>query len=905
MFRNTQRPGLIGFLLGLALLPLGHGVTDYQPDINYMLLIPAQLSYPSTERACLLLDGDCTAWDVTVTATLEVQGQNITLYNRRAISGFSCKYFKVPPPEDFSSEIGKVKIVLTGDITFEESKSVLIQRTTPGVVVQMDKPSYRPSDTVQFRIVSLDENFLCSKTKYLVVELRDPQTNRIFRWVNVKTSMCVADLSFNLTSGPILGTYTIDVENGLAYKTFVVEDPVPPRFEVTFENPSGVFYDDPTVPVKVCGRFPYGKGVKGNIYVELCRDPYMRENGICTRVGGKTDDDGCFQATVDGNDLQLRNASLVNFGVFLISTVIDDTGMLEIVNKTVPVFFSTVTLRFEDTDYFYKSGFPYYITLVAQGRYNVIPPPTDVSLEVTVENRTTNANGVTDDTGRVQFSLNTSQWTGHVKIQASVSSGAAESVSRKQYVLPYYSETKSFLKMEPINETIPCGNKVEIQVEYVISRSDLNRPRGSVIMYYMVIGKKGIMLYGQRIIILNKLGTIHGHFKIPIKFTSDFGPAPKILGFLFLKNGSVTADRLHFNVEKCFPNEASLRFSRTITSPKSELRLHIKSSAGSLCAIRAVDKSLQINNEDKELTTEKVFDMVKSSIKGGYSDVIQEGSDQRCGWSLYLREFQAVAGSFVDAFMLFQEVGLKILTNTHTLQPPPVTCKVPPPLRLPFTLNYTNILSNPSPVSNGDVVRKTFPDTWLWKLVRVGKNDRSSINVTVPDAITEFSATAFCMGDKGFALSPEASLTVSKPFFVDVALPYSMVQGETLSLNATVYNYLTQCLMVQVTLLNSTDFSVKDCQNCVKSSCVCSNQAATYNWDITVNTTGLVNLTVTAESVNSSVLCNGMTPYVPAGGRLDILQRQLLVKTRGIKKEFTENMYICLNGNIWINSFEV
>ena len=70
--------------------------------------------------------------------------------------------------------------------------------------------------------------------------------------------------------------------------------------------------------------------------------------------------------------------------------------------------------------------------------------------------------------------------------------------------------------------------------------------------------------------------------------------------------------------------------------------------------------------------------------------------------------------------------------------------------------------------------------------------------VTVPDAITEWKAEMFCTARVGLGLAPATTLTVFKPFFVDLALPYAVIRGEALSLVATVFNYLRQCLRVSV-----------------------------------------------------------------------------------------------------------
>lgn len=73
-----------------------------------------------------------------------------------------------------------------------------------------------------------------------------------------------------------------------------------------------------------------------------------------------------------------------------------------------------------------------------------------------------------------------------------------------------------------------------------------------------------------------------------------------------------------------------------------------------------------------------------------------------------------------------------------------------------------------------------------------------SLQVAIPDTITEWNANTFCVADTGFGLSPLTTLRVFQPFFVDLSLPYSVIQGETFSLKATVFNYLKDCIQVRI-----------------------------------------------------------------------------------------------------------
>lgn len=54
------------------------------------------------------------------------------------------------------------------------------------------------------------------------------------------------------------------------------------------------------------------------------------------------------------------------------------------------------------------------------------------------------------------------------------------------------------------------------------------------------------------------------------------------------------------------------------------------------------------------------------------------------------------------------------------------------------------------------------------------------------------------MSPRGFGLAPRADLQVFQPFFLELSLPYSIIRGERFELKATVFNYLTKCLMVRL-----------------------------------------------------------------------------------------------------------
>ena len=83
---------------------------------------------------------------------------------------------------------------------------------------------------------------------------------------------------------------------------------------------------------------------------------------------------------------------------------------------------------------------------------------------------------------------------------------------------------------------------------------------------------------------------------------------------------------------------------------------------------------------------------------------------------------------------------------------------------------------------------------------------KASIPVKAPDtANTSFVMTAFALNDlHGMGISERlATLQVFQPFFVKVALPYSVRKGETLAVQMVVYNYMPKEISAEVTLENT------------------------------------------------------------------------------------------------------
>ncbi|KAL0163203.1 hypothetical protein M9458_042599, partial [Cirrhinus mrigala] len=124
-------------------------------------------------------------------------------------------------------------------------------------------------------------------------------------------------------------------------------------------------------------------------------------------------------------------------------------------------------------------------------------------------------------------------------------------------------------------------------------------------------------------------------------------------------------------------------------------------------------------------------------------------------------------------------------------------------------------------------IRTYFPETWIWQLAQVGDSGSTQVPLKVPDTITTWETEAFCLSSKGLGLAPPALLTAFQPFFLELSLPYSI-------LKATVFNYLSKCIMVRVTPTPSSNFTLRSLSD-VYSSCLCANARKTFKWVLTAS----------------------------------------------------------------------
>ncbi|XP_009081350.1 PREDICTED: alpha-2-macroglobulin-like protein 1, partial [Acanthisitta chloris] len=915
-------------LLALTLFPVA-AAASLEP--HYMVVFPAVIHHSQEEKFYIHFSSLTEAIHLAV--TLQTTTHNLTLVEQdvEKPGTFQCITFQVPEfmftprkrddPESHPEEVVFLHVLIHSrdNVLLEGHKKVLLKPQKKVILIETDKAFYKPGETVKFRIVKLDEDLKVIKNEYPRIWLRDPAYNRIAEWLNVKSNHGIVDLSFPLASEAPLGVYAISVHQDMAYGTFHVDEYVLEKFEIKIEHPPSITAAKEEFQLKICGKYTYGKPVQGKIDISLLTSSQSTEQNLSNSTDMRkqtswTNKNGCATFTVKTEILELNED---DSHIMAVGKMVENgTGAHSVEMVVIPVATIMKTVQFINLHPFYKRGLPYTGKMFCHSDNSPLRNET-VYLKVDVNDEKTHLSFLTDENGEVHFSLDTTSWnstlvslTGTYKSEdvdeEDSSEGHSGFTDGFHWLKPFYSESNSFLEIKAKNDAMPCDHEQEVQVDYILDRNKLSSEEDHIDFYYLVIAKGKILFSGEKQVPIIQREDLQGSFSLTLTIGNDFLPDIKLLVYAVFLDGEVVADVEQFEVEECFRHKVALEFSQKEEVPGSKVKLNLKAAPGSLCSVQAVDKSVLLK-KNRTITADSLYEQL-------FDDVFTIGGR---GFPYHLEDFEAYPclpqqsslhkkamlgapwyTSEADVFNLFKNLRMKVFTNTRIKKP--VSCRRPDFDKKIYAgkdrvLGFTTYAGSASPSDDKKKPkpRTLFPETWIWDLVPVGDNGQVSLQVAVPDTITEWNANTFCVANIGFGFSPLTTLRVFQPFFVDLSLPYSVIQGETFRLKATVFNYLKDCLQIRTTLTEIPELKVDTCSSCQFTSCLCANEAKTFVWNVTATRLGKVNVTVSSVAEDSHDLCGNRIAVTPLQGGRDAVIKTLLVKPGGVLQEETQNAFLC------------
>ncbi|XP_024144818.1 alpha-2-macroglobulin-like protein 1 isoform X3 [Oryzias melastigma] len=893
-------------------------------EATYLVTVSSRLTAGNQETVCALIQTPTEPVTLTITLDLDSSSTKIGELSFQT-EIYRCFQFMVPMVS--STTVGSISVKIRGrvDVTTKETK-VLIEPPAFIHIVQTDKPIYKPGQTVQFRIVSMDTNFIPVSRQYKEVTIQDPNSNRIAQWLNESIDGGILDLSHPTIPEAAQGIYVITAETDkgetISYN-FEIKEYVLPKFEVTVNLPSVITILDEEVTIEICGKYTYGKLVLGSVKAEFCRRAITgfwlrpsQSRDICKTFRLTTDKSGCASETLplEGFGLYATNY----FDSFELTADLEEFGTGVTLKASGSARFTTRvrTITFEDVSSAYKPGLPFNGKIKVVGAdgspvvFHAVYLYIKDSLAYTF---------YTDQNGIATFSLDTSLWSESVSLSATTTIKETNPKPFRglrlpdygtayHYVRRFHSTSNSYVGFSGDNEDLPCDKDGSLWAQYIIQGEDVMRGQRFLNFYYLVESKGSIVQQGVvpgrvQYGIVNK-----GYVRISLKNVMDLAPVAQVAIYTIVSSGQIVADSRDFPVQLCLKNKVSLEFSATQELPGAKTTLTLQAQPSSLCSVRAIDQSVLLLKSEKELTTDYVYNQLPVQKMWGYDYRIEDRIScssrpweiARIGWNAIHRARRDRNSRMIlpipegdDVRTVFKNIGVRILTNSDGRASRRCTSNF---LGKPSSFESMPMKAPASPPEGQktETVRTYFPETWIWDLVSVGSSGSTSLEKTVPDTITKWAAGAFCVSPAGFGVAPNVGLTAFQPFFVSLTLPYSVVRGEVFTLKATVFNYLPKCIMVKVTLANSDQFTFQNCDGCVYSSvCLCAEESKTFSWIVTPTALGDVSLKVSAEAERSLKRCGKEKVTVPTEGRIDTVITNLLVEAEGVPQMVSYNALLC------------
>ncbi|XP_034504166.1 CD109 antigen, partial [Ailuropoda melanoleuca] len=912
---------------------------------------------------------------VTVKAELVKMAANLTVSVLEAEGVFEKGSFKTLtlPSLPLNSADGIYELRVTGraqdEILFSNSTRLSFETKRMTVFIQTDKSLYKPKQEVKFRIITLFSDFKPYKTS-LNILIKDPKSNLIQQWLSEQSDLGVVSKTFQLSSHPILGDWSIQVQvnDSLFNKSFKVSQFILPKFEVTLQTPLYCSLNSRSLNGTVIAKYTYGKPVKGDVTLTFLPLSFwgMKKNITKNfKINGSTNfsfNDEEMKKVMDFSEGLSEHMYLSSPGpVEILATVTESlTGISR--NASSNVFFKQHDYIIEFFDYatVLKPSLNFTATVKvtrADGnRLTFEERRNNVVITVTQKNSSehwSRWDSRNQDIEAVQIINYTVPQNGIFKIEFPILDDSNElqlkasflnSVSSMAVHGMFKSPSKTYIQLKTREENIKVGSPFELVVSGNKRLKELS---------YMVVSRGQLVAVGKQ-------------NSTTFSLTPENSWAPKacIIVYYIDNDGEIINDVLKIPVQLVFKNKIKLFWSKAHAEPSEKVSLRISvTQPDSTVGIVAVDKSVNLMNVSNDITMEyrgingwdvevmrdggleiihtQVYleamgsrryrvksEKCKASFLNSVSSMAVHGmfkSPSKTYIQLKTREenikvgspFELVVsgnkrlkelsymvvhelelyntgyylGMFMNSFAVFQECGLWVLTDANLLKDyiDGVYDSVEFAERFAEeTEGYLVDFHDSSSVSNPRI-RKHFPETWIWLDTNMGSRIYQEFEVTVPDSITSWVATAFVISeDLGLGLtSTPVELQAFQPFFIFLNLPYSVIRGEEFALEVTIFNYLKDATEVKVIIEKNDKFDILMASNEINATghqqtiLVPSEDGATVLFPVKPTHLGEIPITVTAISPTAS----------------DAVTQRILVKAEGIEKSYSQSILLDLTDN--------
>ncbi|XP_050401195.2 alpha-2-macroglobulin [Patella vulgata] len=533
------------------------------------------------------------------------------------------------------------KVIIDGELTFDVTDPIL-------TFIQTDKPVYKPGQTVNFRVLVINTDLKQTNKSVSSILIKDPDGVIMKQWLDIRSLSGLISLEFQLSKEPVLGSWKIVTSVGSTVKTtpFTIEEYVLPKFELTISPPPYITIESETIEGEVCAMYTYGQPVKGRLKMTACVvtatyiSPYSKKRPC---IYFYSEIDGCHQFSVNTSQLQLKMKQFIldDSLIDMTASVLDNATDIVISKSTNKTIISLMDLFLDiktQSEPFYKPGLPYHIKVKATDLNG--KPAIGRTLAIRAEELGFDKEIVTDDKGYgiYTFPAMTSNATEIVLKVIGVDIRYSKGIFNEYSLItpgaslviePWYSSTRSYLKITPPEKPAKCNSTVTLEV------SMTQAPEKSFRLYLMVLSRGQIVRLTSKgiskrsrfeggcqqhnqfelidCIVRRKLYNIRysdvkvESMLIDVKVDKDMAPSAQIIMYYVHDYGEVVSDVVELTVTDCDSQTVNLEFGTDKEYPGYETTLTLQAEPGSVCGIGVIDKSVLLLGQVNTITQSQLL----------------------------------------------------------------------------------------------------------------------------------------------------------------------------------------------------------------------------------------------------------------------------------------------------------
>jgi CD109 antigen len=373
---------------------------------------------------------------------------------------------------------------------------------------------------------------------------------------------------------------------------------------------------------------------------------------------------------------------------------------------------------------------------------------------------------------------------------------------------------------------------------------------------------------------------------IDAELSRKLAPSARLVVWFISSGGELVADSLDFSVVASTSSQVSVSLSSSTVQPGSTVTVTVRGGPNSFVGLLAVDKAAE-NAPGNDIKQEIIL-----------ADRFSFHNESRClgspgtGSSRRKRDVVVTQSTAVDTSHVLFHSGVFVMTDAYVNNAQYWGDSGCPPLNNP--------LAQDNPNATIDTIVAGFLETWLWNDVSTGSTGTTTLQVTVPDHVTDWMFTAFAISPTtGLSvLSQPVNLTAIKSFFISANAPFVAIRGEEFGLQVTAHNLgLITPITTVITLAVSTAFKVR-----LPSSDTPQSVAAIS----TIVVPGASTETTTFWIVPVSLDQIQFELSAVGGSATDAITVKVIIQPEGISEEYSTSVSASPTGGVpFVHSFNV